>query len=88
MESRKFDFVIYGSVGLYAIFILIFLGITDQLTAEQNAVFEMIDTIFLIFFLGEILLRLTAHGIWYLKDPWSFFDATVVIVRRNAYDAY
>lgn len=80
VESRKFDLAVYSVVGLYAIFILAFLAITDYLSPEANNAMELVDTVFLIIFVMEILLRLVAHGLWYLLDPWSFFDTVVVFV--------
>jgi voltage-gated sodium channel len=39
-----------------------------------------IDKIILAVFVGEIMLRLYAHGRNFFKDPWSVFDFTVVAI--------
>jgi voltage-gated sodium channel len=39
-----------------------------------------IDRIILAVFVGEIMLRLYAHGRNFFKDPWSVFDFTVVAI--------
>ena len=41
---------------------------------------KALDTIILTVFVIELLLRITAHGFRFFKDPWSLFDFAVVAI--------
>merc|ERR1719399_159587 len=74
VEAKRFDMVIYGCVGVYAVFILALMGIETYLDQETLAIMDHVDSVFLV-----IMLRTIAHGRWYVCDIWNLFDATVVI---------
>mmetsp|Transcript_23896 Transcript_23896/g.54438 ORF Transcript_23896/g.54438 Transcript_23896/m.54438 type:complete len:1030 (-) Transcript_23896:59-3148(-) len=85
-DSKVFERFIYSLVGLYALFILVQMALAGSanepgyLTDEWELILEDIDTVFLIVFTIEIVLRLISDGIDYLRDVWNLFDATVVLV--------
>lgn len=79
VEAKQFDLVIYACVGVYAVFILLWLAIEEHLSPEDQKILDDIDTVFLIIFLVEIFLRTVAHGRWYVFDIWNIFDAAIVI---------
>ncbi|KAF4670087.1 Calcium/calmodulin-dependent 3',5'-cyclic nucleotide phosphodiesterase 1B [Perkinsus olseni] len=80
VDSRGFEFSVYGLVGVYALFILAALGIEEYVSEAVSDVFETVDTVFLVFFLLEIIMRLIAEtGYWYLNDRWNLFDFVIVV---------
>ncbi|CAD7976408.1 unnamed protein product [Amoebophrya sp. A25] len=80
LEWRRFDLLIYSILGLYAIFLLTLIAVQDYLTAQQQAVFEDVDTAFLALFALEILIRVTATGMIYFYDLWNVFDFAIVLI--------
>ena len=46
--------------------------------AEWGSILITLDKICLIFFCGELLLKLYAFGWRFFRDPWNWFDAIIV----------
>lgn len=78
VENRTFQWVIIGLIFINALILAIEalpglpIGIRPQLS--------LLDDIILWIFVGELALRLLAHGRKFFTDPWSIFDTAVVAV--------
>jgi voltage-gated sodium channel len=59
------------------------------LMANHGPLLAATDQVILAIFVGELCLRMFAHGARFLRDPWSLFDtATVAIALVPANEAF
>jgi len=57
--------------------VVLTLGALDH---THEAAFERIDTVFLVFFLLEIIVRLRRAGWRWLRQPWNLLDTTIILL--------
>jgi len=48
--------------------------------AEFGGLLHVVDSIALAIFVVELMLRLTAHGWRFFRDPWSVFDFVIIAI--------
>ncbi|MGQ0778165.1 MAG: ion transporter, partial [Pseudonocardiales bacterium] len=53
---------------------------SDRMVAEFGGLLHAVDSIALAIFVVELVLRLTAHGWRFFRDPWSVLDFVIVAV--------
>lgn len=77
LASTKFDFVLCGVIVLNSITI----GAELQLrvTDGNTLVLQIMEHIFLVFYIAELTMRFVSGGIGQLKDPWLLFDLVLVV---------
>jgi voltage-gated sodium channel len=76
VESNRFQQTIIGVILLNAA--TLGLETSDRLTQSIGGALHTLDRIALAIFVGELLLRLYAHGLRLFRDPWGVFDLGVV----------
>lgn len=85
LESTPVEGFSMFVITLYTVFILFWLT-HAEFTGPENAVDDLkmasIDTVFLNFFLMEIVLKTFASNLMYLYDGFNLFDAFVVILSE------
>ena len=75
--DQKFDIVIM------IIIILNMLTMTlefYQMPVEMSSALSIINTVFIVIFTGECVLKLFGLRLYYFKIPWNIFDFVVVIL--------
>jgi voltage-gated sodium channel len=81
VESDNFNFIIGGVIVLNAIAIGFQTDLgNDGLEAPSDYVFLVLECVFNLFFLIEMIVRLAQLGREYFKDPWNWFDFTLVLI--------
>ena len=78
VESPPFRHTILAIIGLNAVV----LGLETSPSAMTVAgeALHLLDTVILWIFVGELALRLYAHGLAFFRDPWGVFDFAVVTI--------
>ena len=80
LEHEYVETVSLFTIGLYSVFILYDLTLTDIFPANKDII-DKIDFVFLTIFLIEIALKTFASSFRFLsQDFFNSFDATIVIV--------
>ncbi|MGQ0715961.1 MAG: ion transporter [Pseudonocardiales bacterium] len=51
---------------------------SDRVVAQFGELLHVVDRVALAIFVVELVLRLTAHGWRFFRDPWSVFDFVIV----------
>jgi voltage-gated sodium channel len=78
-EDRRFQNGILGIILLNAV--LVGLETSPALLAQYRPLFELANAVILAIFVGELVIRIAAHG-WrvgqFLRDGWNVFDLAVV----------
>ncbi|CAG0897066.1 unnamed protein product [Darwinula stevensoni] len=75
VTNKKFDMVIMLFIGLnMATMTLDHYDMTDQ----WNQILEILNTIFIVIFTAECILKIFALRQYYFKEPWNLFDFVVV----------
>ena len=72
----------------FDVFIMIFIGLNMlamtldhyNQTEEYAKTLEIINTVFIIVFSSECILKIFALRWFYFKEPWNLFDFVVVIL--------
>ncbi|MGH3837600.1 MAG: ion transporter [Pseudonocardiaceae bacterium] len=54
------------------------LGTSDRVVTQFDGLLNVVDRIALTIFVMELMLRITAHGWGFFRDPWNLFDFVVV----------
>lgn len=81
VESDNFNFIIGGVIVLNAIAIGFQTDFgNDGLEAPSDYVFLVLECVFNLFFLVEMIVRLAQLGREYFKDPWNWFDFALVLI--------
>lgn len=78
VESAVFGQTVVGLVLLNGV--ILGLETFPDVMARHGQVLVAADRFLLAVFVGELALRLFAHGARFFRDPWSLFDATVIAV--------
>ncbi len=76
VEDKRFTRTITALIVINAI--LLGLETVPSVMAEWGFLIRGADRVILAVFVIEILLRITAHGRAFWRDPWSLFDIAVV----------
>ena len=76
VEDKRFTRTITALIVINAI--LLGLETVPSVMAEWGFLIRGADRVILAVFVIEILLRITAHGRAFWRDPWSLFDIVVV----------
>ena len=78
VESARFQRFIVGVI----VFNAVMLGIetSDAAMAEVGGLLHVLDRAVLAVFIVELALRIYAHRLRFLRDPWSIFDLLVVAI--------
>ena len=79
LEHSYIERISLLTIGLYSIFILFDLTMSAFFDIDPGLL-NMIDFVFLTVFLIEIILKTFASSGTFLVDPFSLFDAAIVIV--------
>ena len=79
LEHQYIENLSLITIGLYSVFILFDLTLSELFTIDQNMV-TSIDLVFLSIFLIEIILKTFASSGSFMLDPFNLFDASIVIV--------
>jgi Ion transport protein. len=76
VESRGFHYTVIGLI----VFNAITLGLetSDAIVAQVGDLLHVLDRVVIALFVVELLLRLVAQPVKFLKDPWSWFDILVI----------
>jgi len=76
VESKAFQNTIIGLI----VFNAITLGLetSDAIVAEIGGLLHLLDRVVVGIFVVELVLRLVARPVKFLKDPWSWFDVLVI----------
>jgi len=78
--TRRFLALTFGVILANAL--VIGLQTYDKLEAEAGGVLDTLNAIFLIFFVVELTIRITAYGRrpWrFFRDPWNVFDFAMTV---------
>ncbi|VAX08466.1 Voltage-gated sodium channel subunit [hydrothermal vent metagenome] len=78
IESTPVQRVIITLIIINAI--ILGLETSQSLMQQWGGLLRAIDTIILMIFVVEIVLRIIAHRLSFFRDPWSLFDFTVVAI--------
>jgi hypothetical protein len=84
VQSQAFEYIIMTAIVINTIFLCI--DYYDK-GPELSRILENANWIFVIFFTGEMLIKITAYGIkyyWYVN--WNKFDCIIVIMSLVALD--
>jgi hypothetical protein len=84
VQSQAFEYIIMTAIVINTIFLCI--DYYDK-GPELSKILENANWIFVIFFTGEMLIKITAYGIkyyWYVN--WNKFDCIIVIMSLVALD--
>jgi hypothetical protein len=84
VQSQAFEYIIMTAIVINTIFLCI--DYYDK-GPELSRILENANWIFVIFFTGEMLIKITAYGIkyyWYVN--WNKFDCIIVIMLLVALD--
>ena len=84
VQSQAFEYIIMTAIVINTIFLCI--DYHDK-GPELSKILENANWIFVIFFTGEMLIKITAYGIkyyWYVN--WNKFDCIIVIMSLVALD--
>ena len=77
VEKSSFQHFIMGVI----VFNSIILGIqTVSLSVETAAALKWIDSVCVLIYVVEAILKLTAYKWTYFKDNWNIFDFTIVVL--------
>lgn len=84
VETRWFDALILGTI-LANCFTMMLESPLDPPDTQRAALIEQMETLFMLIFTAELLLKVVAYGlVWhrgsYLRDPWCQLDVIVVIL--------
>ena len=60
--------------------IILGLETSQSLMHRWGGLLHAIDTVILVVFVAEIVLRILVHRLSFFRDPWSLFDFTVVAI--------
>jgi Ion transport protein len=74
MTAGVFERVVTAVIGLNTVLLTVELISHDELV-------EHLETAYLVFFVGELVVRLSRAGwnpIRFLSQPWTVFDVTVI----------
>ena len=81
LDKMKVEFAVIGVVIVYMVLVFADLMLNEEDGIPWwNPVFQVVDLGFLIAFTLELLVRLYAYGLVYVKDALNMFDAIVVLV--------
>jgi len=80
LESFWFETASLILISLYTIFIIFWLTLADLFSFITDGIMSTIDTVFLVLFLIEIVMKSFASSFRYLFDKFNLFDAIVVII--------
>lgn len=80
LEHQYIESLSLLTIGIYSIFILFDLTMTEQIVKVDPSIIEYIDFVFLVIFLVEIGLKTFASSGAFLLDGFNVFDATIVTV--------
>jgi voltage-gated sodium channel len=78
VTSRTWEYWIIGIIVLNAV--TLGLETSSSAMALAGPLLLTADKIILAIFVGELVLRLFAHGPRFFKDPWSLFDFSIVAI--------
>lgn len=75
--NKKFDMIIMLFIGLNMLTMTL-----DRYRPSKTLgdTLEMLNTIFIVIFSGECILKILALRYHYFKEPWNLFDFIVVIL--------
>ncbi|CAG0880165.1 unnamed protein product [Cyprideis torosa] len=77
VTNSTFDLVIMGAIGLNMVVMTLD---RYQMSKEWEYGLEMTNTVFIVIFTSECLLKIFALRWFYFKEPWNLFDFVVVIL--------
>lgn len=77
VTDKKFDMVIMLFIGLNMLTMTLDRYRPPKLLGET---LELLNTIFIVIFSSECLLKIFALRYHYFKEPWNLFDFVVVIL--------
>ena len=78
VECAPFRYIILAIIGFNAV--ILGLETSPSAMAVAGDTLHWLDTIILWIFVGELALRLYAHGFAFFRDPWGVFDFAIVAV--------
>ena len=78
VESPRFRYTILGFIAVNAV--ILGLETSPAVMAVAGGPLHLLDSIILWIFVGELALRLYAHGFAFFRDPWGVFDFVIVAI--------
>ena len=78
VESPPFRYTILAIIGINAV--VLGLETSPSAMAMAGGVLHLLDVVILWIFVGELTLRLYAHGPAFFRDPWGVFDFVIVAI--------
>lgn len=78
VETTKFQYTIIVIIVINAI--ILGLETSSAIMAAIGPLLKSLDSLILLIFVVEILLRLYARGFGFFKQPWSLFDLAVIVI--------
>lgn len=76
IASRSFEMFIIGLVVMNAV--ILGLETSPAITGVVGSLLQVLDTIILVVFVFELLMRFYVHRLNFFSDPWRVFDLIVV----------
>lgn len=76
VEQNWFQYFIIGVIVVNAI--TLGLETDDEVQAAYGGLLHIIDSVALVIFVVELLLKLYAYGLRFFRDPWNVFDFIIV----------
>lgn len=86
VESAYFDFAIFSLILVNCILVMCTVPLPNNDECDYNETVDTIDTVFLAFYILEMLLKMIAWGVYfcgetsYLRGGWNRFDFAIIVV--------
>ena len=80
-DSTKFKTFVFSMIVANMVVVVIDMGSEDVTDVRQVVIFDMLNYLFTLVFVVEMLLKLAGMGpIGYIKDPFNIFDGLLVLL--------
>ncbi|MGH4009371.1 MAG: ion transporter [Pseudonocardiaceae bacterium] len=76
VDGDRFQGFIIGVIVVNAV--TLGLETSDRVVAQSGGLLQLVDRVALGIFVVELVLRISAHGWRFLRDPWSVFDFVII----------